>query len=657
MGRGLQLASARVIALGRLIMATLFLFAIWLDVTEPTKAPAATFGLLIGYVVFAAAMAVATWRNWWFDAQSAGPAHAIDIAFFAVIVFLTEGYTSPYFIFFMFLLLAAAIRWGWRETALTAILVTLMYLTSGILAAKSGRGQFELYRFVIRTTDLVMLSLILIWFGINKWGARPGSSIERALSRSAGSDPLECGVRAAMTALHARTGSALWRSDPAEKISGFTLSEGEISFADFDQSALAQIPRHPLLYDLTRMRGLTRDGSLAIATIAELAGTQVQSAFGLSEGLAIPLRTAAGEGLLFFQGVAALSTDHIEVAEQIADAIEAHIQRHALVESAQESAAARSRLSLARDLHDSVVQFLAGAAFRLEAMRRAHASRRDIEPELDQLKKLLLQEQIELRSFISALRSGSHVTLRDLVRDLRSLADRLSRQWTVRCKLSASASDVNIPAKLHLDAHQLVREAVANAVRHAGASSIKIAVAAGAERAADRFHQRRKQLSQRRRRQGANAQVASGTNRSGRRSDRVVARYGPDENLHLASTFRKCAMTRLLLADDHPMIRTAIEVLLRETGYEIAGSAASGEETLKAIERLSPTSCCSTCRCPTAAGWTCFGGSTPARSAPRVVILTAAIEDRRCSKPSRSACREWCSRAPTRPSSSSASTA
>jgi DNA-binding NarL/FixJ family response regulator len=30
-------------------------------------------------------------------------------------------------------------------------------------------------------------------------------------------------------------------------------------------------------------------------------------------------------------------------------------------------------------------------------------------------------------------------------------------------------------------------------------------------------------------------------------------------------------MTRVLLADDHPMIRTALEVLLRDTSYELAG--------------------------------------------------------------------------------------
>jgi signal transduction histidine kinase len=469
-----------VIALGRLMMAALFIVAIWLDVTQPSKAPVETYILLFGYLAFALGMVVATWRNWWFDAFSAGPVHAIDMGFFAVTVFLTEGYTSPYFVFFMFVLLAAAIRWGWRETALTAILVVLLYLISGTLAVRTERTHFELYLFLIRTADLVILSLILIWFGINKWGTRPGPGIERALAEAApGSAPLEAAVRAAMTRLHARTGSALTRIDSSGKVSGFTIRGDELSYADFEPTAFVEPPEAAMLYDLVNDRALTRNrgGNLVRADAQALAAEPVRSKFALSQGVAIPVRTGTLETLLFLEGVAALSTDDIEIAGPVADAIAAHIQRQTLLEAAEESAAARSRLSLARDLHDSVVQFLAGAAFRLEAMRRAHGAGREIELELDELKKLMLQEQVELRSFITALRSGSQVTLRDLVRDLQSLADRLSRQWTVKCALSAKASEVPIPAKLHLDAHQLVREAVANAVRHAGAKSIEIAVA------------------------------------------------------------------------------------------------------------------------------------------------------------------------------------
>ena len=102
MGRGLQLYSGRVIALGRLLLATLFMAAITVDISQPAVSPAETYGLLVAYQLFAALVTLATWNNWWLDARIAGPAHAVDIALFTAMVFLTEGYTSPFFVFFVF---------------------------------------------------------------------------------------------------------------------------------------------------------------------------------------------------------------------------------------------------------------------------------------------------------------------------------------------------------------------------------------------------------------------------------------------------------------------------------------------------------------------------------------------------------------------------
>jgi signal transduction histidine kinase len=197
----------------------------------------------------------------------------------------------------------------------------------------------------------------------------------------------------------------------------------------------------------------------------------------LTEGLAVPVLSDRGQGQIFLEQVRGLSTDHLEAAAEISAAVVSHIQRQALMKAAEEAAEARSRLAIARDLHDSVVQFLAGAAFRLEAMKRAEASGRDLTPELDELKELMLQEQTELRSFITALRSGSQIELAELARDLQALANRLSRQWNVQCSFSLEEKDIMVPARLHLDAQQLVREAVANAVRHAGAKNVSIRLA------------------------------------------------------------------------------------------------------------------------------------------------------------------------------------
>jgi signal transduction histidine kinase len=481
-GTGIR-SSARVIALGRLLLATLFIGAIWIDVNQPAKAPAETYALLIGYLVFAIVMVAATWNDWWRAANLAGPAHGIDILLFMVVVFLTEGYTSPYFIFFVFLLLTAAIRWGWRETALTAVLVALLYLMTEFLAA-TARPDVQLFRFVIRASQLVIVSLILIWFGVNRWRASLTIPSELLTEPSLDKSPLETGLRAAMASIDAGRGAIVWREREergarALSIRGDVLTRVEIKKG----AAAARTDTGPFLYDLGKERALARDAqrNLIVLNPGESIPAGIAAALQLTEGLAVRLKLDTGEGDMFLERVPGLSIDHIDLGEQIAAGVAAHIQRHSLLRAAADSAEARSRLGLARDLHDSVVQFLAGAAFRLEAMRRAEAAGRLLEPDLNELKQLVLEEQGELRSFITALRGGSEVALRDLVRDLQALAERLSRHWNVECALSAVASDAMVPARVHLDAHQLVREAVANAVRHAGAKSIRIACAAGAD--------------------------------------------------------------------------------------------------------------------------------------------------------------------------------
>ena len=110
--------SGRVIASGRLLLAFLFLVAGWADSRQ--SALGMSLPLLAFYFTWALGLTLLVWNGWWLDARLAAPAHVIDVAAFMIMLYSTEGYTSPYFIFFIFFLLSAAIRWGWRETAVTA---------------------------------------------------------------------------------------------------------------------------------------------------------------------------------------------------------------------------------------------------------------------------------------------------------------------------------------------------------------------------------------------------------------------------------------------------------------------------------------------------------------------------------------------------------
>jgi hypothetical protein len=78
-GKGFQHSSGRVIALGRLMLATLFLLAVWMDASQPTHAPTTTYQLIAAYIAFAAIVTFSTGtiggstRSWRSTMRSTSP--------------------------------------------------------------------------------------------------------------------------------------------------------------------------------------------------------------------------------------------------------------------------------------------------------------------------------------------------------------------------------------------------------------------------------------------------------------------------------------------------------------------------------------------------------------------------------------------------------
>ena len=86
-------------------------------------------------------------------------------------------------------------------------------------------------------------------------------------------------------------------------------------------------------------------------------------------------------------------------------------------------------------------------------------------------------------------------------------------------------------------------------------------------------------------------------------------------------------MIRILLADDHPMIRTAIEVLLRDTQFEMAATAMNGAEALSEVTRLKPDILLVDLEMPELGGMDVIRKLKADRMTSKLVILTAAIDD------------------------------
>lgn len=459
------------------MLCAVLLIAVSADQSEPHLAWVRTYSLLTAYAAGSAVIALLTWRNWWLDAKLAVVTHGVDMAVFTAIVFSANGTTSPFFLFFVLPLLSAAIRWSWRETALTATVLVLLYVVAGLLIA--GTGGFELERFIIRAGNLLILSLLLIWFGIHQRRTnlllRP-DLLDPPLGQRG--NPLTLALGFALAQSGASAGAIIIGAAGEEPSDGFIIIDGHSRGFTAERPLTASLAPPAFLFDLEKGRALTREpeGRFRFLTASDVLDLGEARELGLGEGVGAEIRTGTQHGWLVLWGVRDLSTDHIDFARELGRAAGADLDRHALLAAIESSAAARTRLSLARDVHDSIVQFLAGMAIRLEAIKRAAKGGAALDAELDVLKRLLLEEQGELRGFVTALRRDHELQLAEAVKELRGLAERLSEQWSVDCRITANGEKGSIPIRLQLDLQQLLREAVANAVRHGGAKHIDVAL-------------------------------------------------------------------------------------------------------------------------------------------------------------------------------------
>ena len=113
--RFLQDRPDRVIAAGRIVLASTSLLALELHPSEPASQSGRTLVLVAGYAGYALLLAIATWRSNRPSRHEPLLTHVLDLAVLYVLMYLTEGPTSPFLSNFVFVLTCAAVRWGWGE--------------------------------------------------------------------------------------------------------------------------------------------------------------------------------------------------------------------------------------------------------------------------------------------------------------------------------------------------------------------------------------------------------------------------------------------------------------------------------------------------------------------------------------------------------------
>jgi signal transduction histidine kinase len=200
---------------------------------------------------------------------------------------------------------------------------------------------------------------------------------------------------------------------------------------------------------------------------------------GVVISVPIPVPGDALSARLFLLDGEGFSRDTLVVAEVLAARVAGMFEEARLLRELRRAAAAAERLRMARDLHDGLLQALAGASLQLRTLHGVIRENPERAVErLTAIEETLTAEQRALRQLIRSAQPTGDLPLGTETTTtacrLHALVERLQRRWQVEISLKLLPEGLQTSASMEHDLTQILSEAVANAARHGGASHVGI---------------------------------------------------------------------------------------------------------------------------------------------------------------------------------------
>ncbi|MBC2652313.1 ATP-binding protein [Novosphingobium aerophilum] len=463
---GLMLARARV--------AMVILFGIWvvLDSDQSARAATEALPLFLLYLAASFSLLIIAKRSWWWDHHFALGGLFVDGMMFVTGLYLTKAVTLDLFgvfiTLFAFIILSSATRWNLKITITISFLLVISFSLVGLII-HFFEQELEWAPLLRRLGYMSLLAVLLVWFVRSRpWGVVPRFA---PISAFEGHDPLDDLLRYCMSVCAANSGFVTWLEDGSDTLRIVGRSGVQLRQAPSQQD-------NPFLFDVERRRVLMIEREGRFSTIQGEAAAGVFGDALEGEGLAIPFRARAGRGQLVLGGLHSLCFDDLYLAMGMAEELARALDDEAGQAIARELAMSRLRAQLAADLHDGVSQTLAGVQFRLEALRSQMVAGVASPDDVMKISQGVAAEQQHVRTMIDWLHRGTISSgQRDLRQELASLVATLAGQWDVDIEFDEGGNRIPVSTTLVYEFQQILREAIANAVRHGGAKHILLTLA------------------------------------------------------------------------------------------------------------------------------------------------------------------------------------
>jgi len=504
----------RWLASARVFLAVSALVAIWMDPTE-VRYSLWAFGLLAFYIAQGMIIIIFLRRRQQSTASFRLLVHAADLIWPVLISIFAAG-SNPFLLFFVFVLAAAAYRWGlWETVGTAATEVVLLWTTSFVLYHVPLRpfDRFLIYHHLpplevdltslgarplfMRSIYLIVLGLLLGYLAEQQKKLRAEKAVvARTLSKArveAGLTGTLQEIAGELLAMYGAKHLLLAAQEVNHyrtHVSEISMVNGETSFrwleptAD-DREIYLQESMVGACYG--ERPGASGNGSYQL-TAVDAKGTLILDAPAdvlaaiankHSFNRAIMVSFAFGHdwhGRMFLLDPALTGDTEeelhflLELIRQVGPAV----YNVLLLRRLRLRAGAIERARFARELHDGAIQSLIAVEMQVDVLRRQSSNKPDVVgAELGRIQGLLREEVLKLRELMQQMKTLD-VDAKRLIGLIHDTVERFQRETGISARFLSELSDLDMPQPICREVARIVQEALVNVRKHSQARQVLV---------------------------------------------------------------------------------------------------------------------------------------------------------------------------------------
>src|SRR5580704_10417198 len=442
--------------------------------------------------------------------------HGADILWPVLISMFATAQHGPFFLFFVFVMAAAAYRWGlWETVGTAAIAVGLLELEAYAVRAgmepvvdrwlhtvhlpRLGLSIRELdpQQLFMSSVYLIVLGFLLGYMSENQKKVRAERAV---ITRVLSSTRIEAGLTGTMQQILGEVTSIYGASrvlSASQEANSYRVFLAEVKRGPEGAESLRWREAPPesqkvylfespadAIYASRTSKGfrtvlLDRDG----ARLREV-GTRFLDAlervekFDAMVSVALAFGTEwSGRVFLFDPQMMGEPEEELRFLQEFAQQVGPAIYNVYLMRRLRERAGALERARFARELHDGAIQSLIAVEMQLDVLRRQSGAQAPVvNAELGRIQKLLREEVLKLRELMQAMKSFE-VNADRLLGFISDTVERFRRETGAAAEFVSELERVDLAQKVCRELARIVQESLVNVRKHSGAHHVLVRLA------------------------------------------------------------------------------------------------------------------------------------------------------------------------------------